>query len=222
MAITNPKSGTAPESLEALLVRARAAEASARPASAFQLFQLVLVLDPGRDSAAYRAALNLIDVGRLSDAEACLDRLRKPIPKPWLIELVSGELRMAQFKPVQAEKHFKRSCKLNPTSTIPAVFLADCLSKQEKFRKASRVLEKAIGARGDVDEVYLNLGILKRAQADYQASRRYLLKALKLSPQYAQAKEVLADVEECLALKNQTAAVLDSTGTTKRGSLRRR
>jgi len=187
-----------------LLAKAKAADAQGQSASAFEFFRELLTLDPDRESALYRAALSLFEVGRLSDAEAMLSRIAKPPKsKQWLVELLLGRLRMAQFRPIEAEEHFAKARSLNPMTTEPAIYLADCLSRLEKFEDASRVLLAALRAKGDLDEVYLNLGLVKRAQTKYVEARTYLLKALEISPDYHDAKKALSDVEEWLTFTSK-------------------
>ena len=102
---------------------------------------------------------------------------------------------MARSKPADAETHFRNAWQMNRQSTVPAIFLADALIKQEKFAGAKTVLLEGLSAEGDVDEVYLNLGCVARAMGEYADARRYFLKALEISPEYPQAKRGLADVE---------------------------
>jgi tetratricopeptide (TPR) repeat protein len=187
-----------------LVDRARFAEAHGCYALAFECLHRTIARDPSRPGLKNRAAANLVEIGRLSDAEAVLTSMRDvPKPKRWRVQLSLGELRMAQFRPVQAEKHFRRALALNPTSTVPAVFLADCLIKQEKTNIARRVLTKALSAKGDREEVYLNLALVARINAEYGAARAFLLKALRIAPDYIEAKGVLKDMDGCLRLEHE-------------------
>jgi len=188
-----------------ILELARAADAEGHNATAFEMFRRVIALDPKKDGAIYSAVYNLLEIGRISDAESYLNKIRRnAAPKPWLIEVALGQLRLAQFKPIEAEKHFKNAWKLGRDSTVPAVFLADCLIKQQKFEEAASVLLAALNAEESIlEEVYLNLGFIKRAQGDYFSARNFLLKALEIDPDYQDAKRVLADIELCLNLSRQ-------------------
>jgi tetratricopeptide (TPR) repeat protein len=180
---------------------ARVADDNGHSASAFELFKRIVDLEPGKDSAIFRATINLLEIGRISEAERVLNTIRRnAAPKPGLIEYALGKLRLAQFRPKEAEQHFRNYLKLAPDSTAPAVLLADCLRRQEKFDEASRVLLAALNAKGDLDEVYLNLGLVKRATGDYKSAHTYLIKALEITPEYTDAKFVLADVEFWLEL----------------------
>jgi tetratricopeptide (TPR) repeat protein len=190
--------------LEKTLKLARSANADGHNAAAFEMCRRVLALDPSKDGATYSAFYNLLEIGRVSDAERYLNQIRRnAAPKPWLIEVALGQLCLAQFRPIEAEKHFKNAWKLGRNSTAPAVFLADCLSKQEKFDEANSVLIEALKGQddsNDLEEVYLNLGLVERAKGDYCSARNYLLKAIDIDPDYQDAKRVLADIELCLSL----------------------
>src|ERR1043165_105935 len=93
-----------PEKLDEVLAQARAAEADGKSGCAFELYRIALKIDPSRQSAAYRCAINLIEIGRISEAEAYLNQIRAdPQGKEWLLELAMAKVRMAQFQPKEAE-----------------------------------------------------------------------------------------------------------------------
>lgn len=191
--------------MEETLKLAKAADDEGHSASACEFFQRVIALDPGNDRAIYRAVKNLLEIGRISDADRFFDKIkRNAAPKPWLIEVLLGQLRLAQFRPTEAEKHFRNAWKLDPNSTAPAIYLADFLTKLEKFEEANDVLIETLKAQGDMDEVYLNLGFIKRATGDYHSARVYLLKALEITPDYPSAKRLLADVELWLSFVKES------------------
>lgn len=190
--------------IESLLKNAREAEKAGLHSAAYELFKKIHLLTPQRDDVCYRAARNLLDCGRVTEAEDWLESARNiPSNKLWLISLLFGELCLAQFKPAEAERHFRQAVSLNPESTSPAIFLADCLWKQEKNEEALRVLTQALRAKGDVDEVYLNLGLIKRTQGEYEAAREFLLSAIRANPDYPAARDALADVDRCLAIVSE-------------------
>ena len=164
-----PYSFVMPEEKQRILELAKNADTEGHSASAFELFKRVIAADPKKDSAIYRAVKNLIEVGRISDAEAYFNSIRRnAAPKPWLIEFVLGELCNARSKITEAEAHFRNAWRLNLKSTAPAIYLADCLFQQEKFGEAKAVLLEALNAEGDIEEVYLNLGLVARAKGEYQ------------------------------------------------------
>jgi tetratricopeptide (TPR) repeat protein len=187
---------------ETLLRRAKQADSAGYSASAFELFNRVLELLPNRESAAYRAALNLVEIGRFSDAETFIRAIGStPRGKQWLIQLLLGRLRMAQFRPAEAEVHFRESRVLNPATAEPAIFLASCLRRQEKFNEAAAVLVDALKTEGDLDEVYLNLALVARAQGRYEESLAYARQALEITPDYSEAQHIASDAEFILVDK---------------------
>jgi tetratricopeptide (TPR) repeat protein len=189
--------------LEELDKMADVAEAAGHCAAAFETFHRIIELDPNNNRAVYRAAKNLIQLGRISDAESYLNQIRREsAPQPWAIDAAFGELRLAQFRLPEAEQHFRKACESGRSSNAPAVFLADFLIRQERLREASDVLlEASLTEKDGLDEVYLNLGIVRRAQGEYSVAREYLLKAIEIDPDYEDAKRVFADIELCLKLK---------------------
>lgn len=187
------------ENVKKLAGFAKTAEADEHHSTAYEIYRRLLSLAPKRESAIYRAAQNLIQIGRLSDAEALLMRLKwNAAPKPWLIDLALGDLRSAQGRFLEAEKHFAKAWKLNLQTTETAILLAHCLFKQEKFDEARDVLVASVEAKGDLDELYLNLGLIERAKGNYASARDYFIKALKILPGYSIAQKALDDVQSFL------------------------
>jgi predicted Zn-dependent protease len=192
-----------------ILKLAQKANEDGNSASAFELYKLAAAVNPSvnsrKQSAIYGSAvINLLEIGRVSDAELFLNKIKwNSTPKPWLIEYALGKIRLAQFKPGDAEAHFRNALRLNPASTSPAIFLADCLIQQEKFDEARSILNEALKVEGDLDEVYLNLSFVERATGNYEAARRYAIKALAITPDYQDAKRVLTDIELWLSLKRE-------------------
>lgn len=189
------------ENVKKLVALAKIAETEGHDSTAYEIYKRVLSLAPERQSAIYRAALSLIEIGRLSDAEAHLTQLKwNAAPKPWLIELALGKLRSAQGRLVEGEKHFVKAWKLNPDTTATAIFLADCLFKQEKFDEAKSVLLASNEAKGNPEELYLNLGLIERVKGNYSKARDYFLRALEITPDYSDAQKALDDVQSFLRL----------------------
>src|ERR1043166_3047825 len=126
---------------EGLLNLAQAADDKGHSASAFEFYRRLIALDPANDRAIYRAVRNLLEIGRIADAESLFSTIKhNAAPKPWLMEVFLGKLRLAQFKPTEAEEHFRKAWKLGSNSTAPAIYLADCLISQERFSEASDIL----------------------------------------------------------------------------------
>ncbi|HTV41107.1 MAG TPA: tetratricopeptide repeat protein [Candidatus Sulfotelmatobacter sp.] len=184
------------EQLETMVRLAKKANAAEYEASAFELYKRVLALDPQRDSAKYHVVLNLLDVGRISDAEAYFGAMNGDrAPNPWFLEYAAGRLCVGRARLDEAELHFRNARRLNSKSTTPPVFLADALIQQEKFDAAKTVLLEALNIEDSLDAVYYYLGQAARATEDYQSAREYFFKTLSIDPDYPEAKQNLEDVE---------------------------
>src|SRR5688572_20778835 len=126
--------------------------------AAITFFEGFLKLQPSHAFARYRYAQNLLQVGRISDAEQNLTRATGiPAEKQWLVDLTKGEIEMQRGNYQEAERHFRSASQKRPESTVPWIYLGAALNKQERFKDACEVFERGLFAQGDTDEVYLNL-----------------------------------------------------------------
>jgi hypothetical protein len=93
--------------MQDVLKLAKAADAEGHSASAFELFKRVVVLDDTKDSTKYRVAINLLEAGRLSDAESFFNRIRwNAAPNSWLIELYFGAITSCPIQTKRSRKTF--------------------------------------------------------------------------------------------------------------------
>ena len=166
-------------------------------AAAITFFEGFLGLQPNHAFARYCYAQNLLQAGRISDAEHNLFRAMDiPSEKQWLVDLTKGEIEMERGNYQQAERHFRSASEKNPESTVPWVYLGGALNKQERFKDACEVFERGLSAKGDTDEVYLNLGNSFRALKDYAGARRAYLRAIEFTgDHYKAAHEALQDLD---------------------------
>jgi tetratricopeptide (TPR) repeat protein len=172
--------------------------------TAVEILELYVQINPAHDYARYLLAENLIRIGRLVQAEKVLKTVVTiPDEKKWLLELSWGSIYIERGEFALAEICFRNALKSHAASTVTWVFLADCLSKQERFKEACEILEGGLGAEGDLDEVYFNLGFNKRAIKDYYEAANCYRKALEIDPDYAKAKEALKDIENWFQAKKQ-------------------
>lgn len=146
----------------------------------------------------------LREIGRLSEALLAYDELKSyPIPeeKRWLLPLFRGQTLLEAGQHSLAEQSFREALILNPSTTVASVFLASTFTVQEKFDSAIETLRHALYLKGDIDEVLVNLGINLRAKGKLDDALKYVKEALKISPTYPEALELLEDIQSALSAR---------------------
>ena len=142
-------------------------------------------------------------VGRNRDAHHVHDSIDPstvPEEKRWLVDLYRGQLYHDEGRYPQAESHFRSAITHHQSTTVPWVYLAASLVRQEKFEDAIAVLAGAVELEGDRDEVYFNMAYAYRALGKLDDARDCLRKALAITPDYPEAKETLADITAALSM----------------------
>jgi tetratricopeptide (TPR) repeat protein len=143
-------------------------------------------------------------VGRRSEALSIYELLsNKPVPesKSWLVFLFLGETLSEAGRYAEAEAAFRTAVDLKPGTTVTWVYLAGALANQEKFEDAIQVLHNGLAVPGDHDEVLLNLALNLRTLGRLEDAAERLERALKLNPDYDEAREVLEDVRKACAIR---------------------
>ncbi|HMJ64862.1 MAG TPA: tetratricopeptide repeat protein [Candidatus Binatia bacterium] len=168
-------------------------------AAAVALFEQFLSTHPDHAFARFRYAQNLLAIGRISDAERHLllaQQQGTPPEKRWLLDLMYGEIKKNRGDFAAAEADFRLAADKRPDSTVPWIYLAGALAKQERFAEACDILRRALSADGDIDEVYLNLGNNLRALGDYAAARQCYVRAFEFTAEhYKEAEQALKDLD---------------------------
>ncbi len=110
----------------------------------------------------------------------------------------------------EAERWFRRATETAPDDTAPWVYLGGFLARCERFADACAVLERGLKAKGDLDEVWLNIGLNKRGIGDYQAAKECFEMAISISPTYADAIAALADLNGAIEVRAMNDLALDA------------
>lgn len=74
-------------------------------------------------------------------------------------------------------------------------------ARDGRLAEAEEAHRKATSLRGDVDEAFLNLGLVLRAQGRFEEAAEAFECALAICAKYEEASEALADVREAIALR---------------------
>ena len=92
------------------------------------------------------------------------------------------------------------SHELDPNNAGRHIFLGALLAKKGDFAGAETSHRKAIRcSEGRVDEAYLNLGLVLRAQEHYKEALACFERAIEMTPDYREAITKKADLEKAIA-----------------------
>jgi len=98
-----------------------------------------------------------------------------------------------------AGKWYRKAIELDPLDAGRHIFLGLVLAKSGNLNVAEEVHRQATQcSKGAIDEAYLNLGLVLRAQERYQEALECFEKALELSADYRQAANARNDVKKAL------------------------
>ena len=162
----------------------------------------LLVKDfPDRGRAWFEFGTALYPVARYKDALAALRRaLRLCPPKSrHLVQAHFGHLYEKKGEFRRAEAWFRKAVAGDPQDATWYIFLGALLAVSGKLTEAETVHRKATRCpEGCIDEAYLNLGLVLKARQRYAEARSCFQKALKMAPNYKEARRQLKEMEEIL------------------------
>jgi tetratricopeptide (TPR) repeat protein len=105
-----------------------------------------------------------------------------------------------------AEKWYRKALELDPDDAGRNIFLGALLAKKGDFRGAEECHRKGTRcSKGCVDEAYLNLGLVLRAQERYEEALECFIRALELTPDYEEAIIGKSDLEKAIAFLRANA-----------------
>lgn len=94
----------------------------------------------------------------------------------------------------KAQENLSRALSLYPANTEAGLRLGNLYLKEEKYKEALAVYEKAAAAAGYYDELYFNAALAALGAGDEEKAVRYLTQNIKLNPYNLQAYDMLADL----------------------------
>jgi tetratricopeptide (TPR) repeat protein len=100
---------------------------------------------------------------------------------------------------------FRKAIECTPIDTQGYIFLGALLASQGRLREAEEVHRKATETcyEGFLDEAFLNLGLVLRAQERFEEAAECFRETIHLDPEYRAARKALRDVERCLKLRER-------------------
>jgi tetratricopeptide (TPR) repeat protein len=99
----------------------------------------------------------------------------------------------------RAAEWFRRAIEAAPDDCIGHIGLGGLLARQGRLVEAEEVHRAGTRCtKGCVDEAFLNLGLLLRAQGRFTEAAGCFEEALRRDPNYRDAKRALRDVRACM------------------------
>src|SRR5206468_7291017 len=111
-----------------------------------------------------------------------------PPERRYVVQAHFGHLYEKKGEFHRAETWFRKAVAGAPREAHWRIFLGGVLAVSGRLKEAEAVFREAARCSGGcIDEAYLNLGLVLRAQRQYKEARACFQKALKISPTYKEA-----------------------------------
>jgi len=143
----------------------------------------------------------LYELARYDEAERILRRALQLVPDQSRDHVYThlGHLCRDRGDYEEAEQYYHKALLLAPDKAGRHIFLGALLAKKGDFDNAEIVHREATRCtNGDIDEAYLNLGYVLRAQERYAEALECFIKALENTPDYLEAISAKKDTEKVL------------------------
>ena len=103
-----------------------------------------------------------------------------------------------------AAEWYQRSIDVAPDHATGYIYLGGLLTRQGRLDEAEESYRAATACKsGHIEEAYLNLGLVLRAQERLVESAEALVHAIELDPNYPEAKHALKDVRKTINYLNR-------------------
>jgi len=152
--------------------------------------------------AWYELGSALWPMARYADALKALRKARAYCPDELLHFVYDevGHLYKRWGKYLTAARWYQKSIDARPDDATGYIYRGGALARHGDLRGAEAMHRAATACReGCIDEAYLNLGLVLRGQGRSGEAVDAFRKALELTPDYPEAADGLADVEQALA-----------------------
>ena len=143
----------------------------------------------------------LSELARYDDAEKALRRTVHLLPDDTLNHgyLHLGHLFKYRGDYEKADQYYRKALKLAPDDAGRYIFLGALLAVKGDLEAAEQVHRDGTRcSKGDIDEAFLNLGLVLRAQERYHEALECFAKALEVTPDYEPALVGKRDIEKVL------------------------
>lgn len=152
--------------------------------------------NPRNIDARIGLAMALIELKRYEEAAKELEKAKKINKNYGRIYYAYGLLESKRGNFSKAEAEFKKAIKLDPADVLSRIELSKIYIDSKRFDDAIQNLEEAKSIFPMAADIYYYLGICYRNIGDTKKARENLLHALKLSPDFKEAKEELEKLQK--------------------------
>ena len=170
-------------------------------AFAVELGQRGLVQNPDDPGLLMAYAIALQDLARHREAQEALERalrLAPPAEQPLVFRQL-GSLAEARSDPNAARQWYSRAIAAAPQDATSYIYLGAMLAKAGLLEDAERVHRDATNCiEGCLDEAYLNLGLVLRAQGRYLEALDAFREAAARDPLDQATQAALEDMDQVL------------------------
>lgn len=201
------------EEIERLRKRAFDAYSEDRMAAAVELLRCYLKYFPDDDKAWFTYGDALRVIGLRGAAAVALSNAEKMCPHGarWGVHMRLGLLFHDKGDYTSAERWYAKAFESDETSNSSWAWVmrGANFAASEFFDEAEKCHRKAIASNANDDEAYLNLGYVLRAKRQYEAAKSAAQMALRVTPDYQEAIELLRSLEnaqESQELTNELAS----------------
>lgn len=153
------------------------------------------VADAGGGLAgAFKAAADLLQAGKLAEAEAAFKELATKYPSIPQIQFNLGQLYLRKGDSAAAEAAFSKSLEADATYTDGYVGLSNLYLGSRQLDKAFEFTQKAVADHPEDARLQLQLGVVCFNTSRYDEAAAALMKALQLDPAMADANYYLGTI----------------------------
>jgi len=172
----------------AALILIAAASCGPRPPKTSAEPRVLTTAEKVRMADSYRNA------GRMNDALGILDEVVTENPDNPQLHTVYGKYLFLAGRYSTAEQHLDRALEIDPYLTDARNWLGVTLAEQDRYDEARRQYERALDdpSYPSPQLIYLNLGMLYRAQGLDEDGIKQLRRAVQIAPRFFKAHYELA------------------------------
>lgn len=173
------------------------------PASQILLLQSFVRDYPDSSGAWRRLGQTLVDVSRFDEAFQALETARSLAEPGYLVFVYCalGNLFREKGDDGAAERWYREAITHRPDDTQGYIHLGGFYARRGRLAEAEAIHRRGtLCKKGCIDEAYLNLGFVLRAQKRFEEALACFQRAFEIDPQYKVARLAIRDVKRAATM----------------------